>query len=88
METLTFIQCLESKKGINNKCNHFESVLNSFPKNQDGSIPDIYKKMNEYLEAKKQFNFWFNQLQEINKYIVKNHKKENKEFHLKNRFKK
>jgi len=88
MEKLTFAQCLDSKKSINKKIDQYDNELNSFPRQENGLISDLYRKTNEFQESKKQFNFWFNQLQAINKYLVKNYKKESREHSLKNRFKK
>jgi hypothetical protein len=74
---ITFSELIESKKQIDKKVDYYHNMLNSFPTSQNGLICDLYRKSNEYMEYKKQYNFWFKQLQEINKYIVKNFKKEN-----------
>ena len=85
MKKLTFLECQESKKLIDKKVNHFSNMLNTFPTDSSGLIADIYRNAPEYNEYKKQFNFWFKQLQTLNKYIVKNYKKENRELSLKKR---
>gem|GEM_PF-6388506 len=82
---LTFAECLESRAGITKKADHYSALLNSFPKNEMGLTPDIYRKTNEFTEVKKQFNFWFNQLREVNKHILKNFKKEYYEYRKINR---
>ena len=84
---ITFIECLESKKGIDKKANHFSNMLNSFPVEKSGLISDIYRKSPEYIEYKNQYNFWFKQLQQINLFINRNYKKENRKYLLEKRFK-
>ncbi len=86
MQKLTFRECLDSKKAIDKKSNYYSDQLNSFPVKKSGLVSDIYRNSPEYIEANKQFNFWFKQLQDINKYINKNYKKENRELILKYRF--
>ena len=88
MIKLTYLQCMESKKGIDKKVNHFSDMLNSFPTEKSGLISDIYRKSSEYIEYKKQFNFWFSQLRQINLYINRNYKKENRKFILDKRLNK
>ena len=88
MIKLTYLQCMESKKGIDKKVNHFSDMLNSFPTEKSGLISDIYRKSSEYIEYKKQFTFWFNQLRQINLYINRNYKKENRKFILEKRLNK
>ena len=88
MINLTYLECLESKKGIDKKVNHFSDMLNSFPIEKSGLISDIYRKSSEYIEYKKQFNFWFSQLRQINLYINRNYKKENRKFILEKRLNK
>ena len=88
MIKLTYLQCMESKKGIDKKVNHFSDMLNSFPTEKSGLISDIYRKSSEYIEYKKQFNFWFSQLRQINLYINRNYKKENRKFILEKRLNK
>ena len=75
----TYKECLSDKKQIEKKVNEYDSILKSFPKQKNGLLNPIYKKMPEYIEAKNQFNFWFKNLQDINKYIMKNHKKQHNE---------
>ena len=88
MEKLTFAECLDSKKLINKKVDQFSDILNTFPTQKNGLVSEVYTKSNEFQDAKKQFSFWFKQLQEINKYIVKNHNKENRGLQISKRFKK
>jgi hypothetical protein len=84
----TFEECQESRQMINKKLDHYGAILDSFPKLKNGLIPDIHKNTDEYKEARKYFDFWFSQLRQLNQYITKNHKKENYDFHMKNRLKK
>jgi len=88
MEKLTFKDLQESKKLINKKVDQFSGILNTFPAQDNGLVSEVYTKSNEFQGAKKQFSFWFKQLQEINKYIIKNHKKENRDLQISKRFKK
>lgn len=88
MEKLTFKDLQDSKKMINKKVDRFSSILNSFPAQDNGLVSDVYTKTNEFQDAKKHFAFWFKQLQEINKYINKHHKKENRDLQISKRFKK
>lgn len=88
MKNLTFENCLESRKLIDSKIDEYHNILNSFPVNELGLISDIYRKTPEYIEAKNQFNFWFKQLQNLNLYINRNFKKENREFQRQKRFSK
>ena len=85
---LTFKECLESKKGIDKKLDYYQNKLNSFPKMEGGLISDIYRKKPEYKETQQYFNFWFNQLRQLNAYINKNHRIENRKFQLEKRLNK
>lgn len=87
VKKISFQDLITEKKSINKKCEQFQNTLDTFPKEKSGAVSDLYRNMPEYIEAKKQFGFWFKALQDLNKYIVKNHKTENKNYHLKNRFK-
>lgn len=85
---LTFNELILEKSEIQKRVDLYHNNLNSFPVHKNGLVYDIYRKSIEYIEYKKQFNFWFKKLQEINKHIVKNYKKENRDLIMQNRFKK
>jgi hypothetical protein len=76
----TFNELLERKKEINKQVDFFSSQLQKFPKNELGLIID---KNEFYRISKIGFDHWFKKLQEINLLIIRNYKKENKEYLLK-----
>lgn len=53
----------------------YERALQALPKGNMGLTLPEYK--DEFRALKSSFDYWFKQLQNINKYIVKNFKKEN-----------
>ena len=76
----TFNELLERKKEINKQVDFFSSQLQKLPKNEIGLIID---KNELYRISKIGFDHWFKKLQEINLLIIRNYKKENKEYLLK-----
>ena len=75
----TFNELLQCKIEINKQVDFFDSYLKKFPKNELGLITD---KCEKYQFAKNVFASWFKKLQEINLLIIRNYKKENREYQL------
>ena len=75
----TFNELIQRKIEINKQVDFFDSYLKKFPKNELGLIDS---KCEKYQFAKKGFNHWFKKLQEINLLIIRNYKKENREYQL------
>jgi len=78
----TFNELLNRKNDIEKQVNFFSSQLQKFPKNDIGLITG---KSELYRISKIGFDHWFKKLQEINIFINRNYKKENKNYHLEKR---
>jgi hypothetical protein len=76
----TFKELLQRKIEINKQVDFFDSYLKKLPKNDLGLID---YKCEKYQAAKTGFNHWFKKLQEINLLIIRNYKRENREYLLK-----
>jgi hypothetical protein len=81
----TFNELLQRKNDIEKQVDFFNSQLQKFPKNELGLITD---KSELYRVSKLGFDHWFKKLQEINIFINRNYKKENREYQLQKRFNK
>lgn len=75
----TFNELLHRKNEINKQVDFFNSYLMKLPKSELGLID---YKCEKYQFANKGFNHWFKKLQEINLLIIRNYKKENREYQL------
>lgn len=78
----TFNELLQRKNDIEKQVDFFSSQLQKFPKNELGLIID---KTELYRISKIGFDHWFKKLQEINIFINRNYKKENREYQLQKR---
>jgi hypothetical protein len=78
----TFNELLNRKNDIEKQVNFFSSQLQKFPVNEIGLITE---KCEKYKFAKIGFDHWFKKYQEINIFINRNYKKENREYQLEKR---
>jgi len=78
----TFNELLNRKNDIEKQVNFFSSQLQKFPKNDIGLITE---KSELYRVCKIGFEHWFKKYQEINIFINRNYKKENREYQLEKR---
>lgn len=78
----TFNELLHRKNDIEKQVNFFNSQLQKFPKNDIGLITE---KSELYRVSKIGFDHWFKKLQEINFFINRNYKKENRKYQLEKR---
>lgn len=79
----TFTEILEEKKAIEKVVNIYDAELKAFAKenaDKSGLIGDAMRKSLSYKTAKKGFDVWFKKLQDINVFINRNFKKENREY--------
>jgi hypothetical protein len=81
----TFNELLQEKNEIEKQVDFFSNQLQKFPKNEIGLITD---KSEFYRISKIGFDCWFKKLQDINVFINRNYKKENREYQLEKRFNK
>jgi hypothetical protein len=88
MEKLTFEECKKIAKELENNVDYYGDILKRFPKNEIGLTLDVYKKTDEYKNARLMFDRYWKQFQTINKYTVKNYKKESRELAQEKRLKK
>lgn len=77
-----FNELLQRKNDIEKQVNFFNSQLQKFPKNDIGLITE---KSELYRVSKLGFDHWFKKLQEINVFINRNYKKENRKYQLEKR---
>jgi len=85
----TFNELLEDKKAIEKIVNIYDLELKNFCKkesNSSGLIGDEMRKSKVFITAKNGFDVWFKKLQDINVFINRNYKKENREYHKQQRF--
>ena len=78
---MDFEQAKEQKKSLNEKCDFLSAKLNDIAKKYPskhgmGLISEEGRLSTEYREAKEGFNKAFKELQNFNKWYVKNFKKE------------
>jgi hypothetical protein len=78
----TFSELIQRKIDIEKEVDFFSKQLQKFPKNEIGLITD---KSEFYRVSKLGFDCWFKKLQEINFFINRNYKKENREYQLEKR---
>lgn len=78
----TFNELLQRKNDIEIQVNFFNSQLQKFPKNDIGLITE---KNELYRVSKIGFDHWFKKLQDINKFVYKNYKKEYKNYIIEKR---
>jgi len=78
----TFNELLNRKNDIEKQVNFFSSQLQKFPKNDIGLITE---KSELYRISKIVFDHWFKKLQDINIFINRNYKKENRKYYLEKR---
>jgi hypothetical protein len=78
----TFNELLQRKNEIERNVSFFNNYLQKFPVNEMGLI---IEKCEKYKFAKIGFDYWFKKLQEINIFINRNYKKENRNYHLEKR---
>jgi hypothetical protein len=79
----TFEELLQEKQGIEKVVNIYDAELKAFAKkntDKSGLIGEAMRKSLSYSTAKKNFDIWFKKLQEINVFINRNYKKENREY--------
>lgn len=79
----TFEQLLEEKQAIEKVVAIYDAELKAFAKenaDKSGLIGDAMRKSLSYSTAKKYFDVWFKKLQDINVFINRNFKKENREY--------
>lgn len=74
---MTYLEAKAIKKELDNKVDTFEAVLKGFEvKGSFGLVPDEIRKTPEYRNAKLNFDKAFKELQQFNKFFVKEFKKE------------
>ena len=78
----TFNELLQRKNDIEIQVDFFSKQLQNFPKNEIGLITE---KSELYRASKLGFDHWFKKLQEINIFINRNYKKENRIYQLEKR---
>jgi len=83
----TFIELLEDKKSISEKVDYYSNCLNKF-KIKGGLTPDNIRFSETFKTYKIGFDIWFKKLQDINVFINRNYKNENREYYKKQRFSK
>lgn len=76
----TFNQLQQRKNDIEKQVDFFSNYLQKFPKNELGLITE---KCEKYQFAKNGFDHWFKKLQDINVFINKHYKKENRQYQQK-----
>jgi hypothetical protein len=78
----TFSELIQRKIEIEKQVDFFSKQLQKFPKNEIGLITD---KSEFYRISKLGFDYWFKKLQDINVFINRNYKKENRNYQLEKR---
>ena len=73
----TFSELIQQKNDIEKQVDFFSNQLQKFPKNEIGLITD---KSELYRISKLGFDCWFKKLQDLNKFVYKNYKKEYKNY--------
>jgi hypothetical protein len=78
----TFNELLKRQNEIERNISFFNNYLQKFPVNEMGLI---IEKCEKYKFAKNGFHYWFKKYQEINIFINRNYKKENRIYHIEKR---
>ena len=78
----TFNELLQQQNEIERNLSFFNNYLQKFPVNEMGLI---IEKCEKYKFAKIGFDHWFKKYQEINIFINRNYKKENRNYYLEKR---
>jgi hypothetical protein len=78
----TFNKLIQRKIEIEKQVDFFSNQLQKFPKNEIGLITD---KSELYRVSKIGFDCWFKKLQDINVFINRKYKKENRNYQLEKR---
>ena len=76
MTKIPYEQAREIVDYADDVCEYWSKKLNSFEKGEYGLTPTHVKAMPEFQQAKREFDKAFKHLQTMNKWFMKNYKKE------------
>ena len=82
-KTLSFKECQDIKKTINARVEKYEKMLSRFPRQKNGLLVPGVVESKSYKYTKGYFEYYFRELQKINRTIYKNHKTENQKYYSK-----
>lgn len=73
---MTFDEAMQEKKDLEDRVALYSELLNGFPKNEDGLVAKETRERPDWQLMNKEYQLWFQDLQEWNKLIMRLYKKE------------
>ena len=73
---MTYEEAKQHNQILNNKVDELTKQLNLFPKESNGMVNDETRNTIAFQQVDRLFKFYFKQLQDSNKYMLKHFKKE------------
>lgn len=73
---MTYEEAKQQNKMLNDKVDELSKQLNLFPRESNGMVNDETRNTVEFQQVDRLYKFYFKQLQDSNKYMLKHFKKE------------